>query len=59
MILSYAVILEKVKHALDIAQRLYDDAPSPEHAVLVKELTDPVEHLKVLAELVARPHTKR
>lgn len=43
--MTYAVILERVKLARDEALRLYADAPTPEHAALVKELTDPVQHL--------------
>ncbi len=59
MLLCYAVILERVSLALDEAKRLYADAPTPEHAALIKELTDPVEHLKLLAELVAKPRQIR
>jgi hypothetical protein len=49
VILTYAVILERVNLALDEAERLYADAPTPEHAALVKELRDPVIHLAKLA----------
>jgi hypothetical protein len=59
MLLAYASLLEKQAVVLAEAERLYRDAPTPEHAVLLKELTDPVEHLKVLTELVAKPRVKR
>ena len=45
MILSYASLVEKLAIVLAEAERLYMDAPTPEHAALVKELQDPVEHL--------------
>lgn len=53
MLLSYAVILERVAIALGEAERLYADDPTPEHAALVKELRDPVDHLERLVGLAS------
>lgn len=50
MVLSYAVILERVTIALREAERLCIDDPTPEHAALVKGLRDPVEHLGRLVD---------
>ena len=59
MILTYAVILERVSMALGEAQRLHKDAPTPEHAALVKELSDSVEHLERLVGLMHMPRERR
>lgn len=48
MVLTYAVILERVTIALREAERLTADDPTPEHVALVKELRDPVDHLERL-----------
>jgi hypothetical protein len=59
VLLAYASLLEKLSVVLAEAKRLHADAPTPEHAVLIKELTDPVLHLMKLTSLVARPRAKR
>ena len=51
-IFTYASILEEASASLGKARRLYDDAPTPEHAALVKEILDVVEHLRRLVGLV-------
>lgn len=52
-VLSYASILDKTLKALREAEHLRDDAPTPEHQTLVKELRDVVEHLRLLIPIVA------
>ena len=54
VLLSYASLLEKQTIVLREAERLYADAPTDDHAVLLKELRDPVAHLERLVLVIAK-----
>ena len=48
MTLSYAVLFERLTICLREAHQIHHDAPTAEHAALLKEIGDPLDHLERL-----------